>query len=106
MADAELVALGRDAFDQCDGCHALKQGERSGMGPSLYGIAGRKAGALPDYPYSEALAGSGVIWDAASLGAFLADPSGFVPGSEMQRGTVRDPELRAAIVAFLLTPSE
>ena len=76
------------------------------MGPSLHDIAGRQAGSLSDYPYSDALAASDVIWDAASLDAFLADPSGFIPGSEMQRGTVRDPELRGAIVAYLLSASE
>ena len=76
------------------------------MGPSLFGIAGRQAGAWDGYPYSAALAESRVKWDAASLDAFLANPSGFIPGSEMQRGTVRDPELRAAIVAYLVSASE
>lgn len=76
------------------------------MGPNLYGIAGRQAGSLSGYPYSDALAGSDVTWDAASLDAFLADPSGFIPRSEMQRGRVNDPELRAAIVAYLVAASE
>lgn len=76
------------------------------MGPNLYGIAGRQAGSLPGYPYSDALSGSDVTWDAASLDAFLADPSGFIPESEMQRGAVSDPEMRGAIVAYLLGLSE
>jgi cytochrome c len=104
--DPSLIALGRDAFSQCDGCHSLDPQGRSGMGPSLFGIAGRKAGGWDGYPYSVALAESGVTWDAASLDAFLADPSGFIPGSEMKRGTVHDPDLRAAIVAYLVSASE
>lgn len=104
--DPSLIALGRDGFARCDGCHSLDSQGRSGMGPSLFAIAGRKAGGWDGYPYSEALAGSRVTWDAASLDAFLADPSGFIPGSEMQRGTVRDPELRAAIVAYLVSASD
>lgn len=104
-ASAQL-ALGRDGFGQCDGCHSIEQDVRSGMGPNLYGIAGRRAGSLPSFPYSEALASSGITWDVASLDAFLADPSGLVPGSEMQRGAVRDPELRAAIVAYLVSAGD
>lgn len=76
------------------------------MGPSLYGIAGRQAGGVAGYPYSDALARSGVTWEAGTLDAFLADPTGFIPGSEMQRGTVSDSEMRAAIVAYLLHASE
>ena len=104
--DASLVALGRDGFAQCDGCHSLDPQGRSGMGPSLFRIAGRQAGGWDGYPYSAALIESGVTWDAASLDAFLADPSGFIPGSEMKRGTVHDPDLRAAIVAYLVSASE
>ena len=104
--DPSLIALGREGFAQCDGCHSLDPQGRSGMGPSLFAIAGRKAGGWDGYPYSEALAESRVTWDAASLDAFLADPSGFIPGSEMKRGTVHDPDLRAAIVAYLVSASE
>jgi cytochrome c len=100
-ADAALVALGRDVFAQCDGCHLVERDASSSAGPNLFGIVGRRAGSLRGYPYTDALVASQVTWDAASLDAYLADPSGFIPGSEMERGTVRDPELRAAVIAYL-----
>ena len=103
---AAKVALGRDAFTMCDGCHSIRPGGPSAAGPNLYGVVGRKAGSVADYPYTNALIASDITWDAQSLDAYLADPGGYVPGSEMERGAVRDTELRKAIVAFLASISE
>ena len=51
------------------------------LGPSLAGIVGREAGSAEGFGYSGAMAQSGVVWDEASLDAFLADPAGFMPGN-------------------------
>lgn len=101
-SDPALIAQGEAAFQSCTGCHAVANGAPSGAGPNLYGVAGRSAGVHPDYAFSGALASSGIVWDAASLDAFLADPSGTVPGSEMEAGMVRDAAERRAIVAYLM----
>lgn len=101
--DPAMIARGEDAYQQCKGCHSVTPGARSGAGPNLYGVVGRKAGSLSGYPYTQALKDADVVWDAASLDAFLADPSGFVPGSEMKRGAVRNAESRAAIAAYLVS---
>lgn len=102
-ADAALtlVARGEDAFQMCTGCHEFESGAPSGAGPNLHGVVGRVAGSLEGYPYSDALVASRVTWDEASLDLFLADPEGYIPGSEMLVGTVADAEDRAAIVAYL-----
>ena len=103
---ADLVAMGEDAFQACTGCHGVEAGAPSAAGPNLYGVVGRKAGSLEGYPFSDALAASDVTWDAASLDGFLADPDGFIPGSEMAPGTVRDADKRKAIIAYLSTFGE
>ena len=90
----------------CTGCHSDEAGAPSAAGPNLYGVVGRQAGAIDDYPYSEALAASQVTWDAASLDSFLADPGGFVPGTDMVAGTVTDAEARKAIIAYLSSTGE
>ena len=100
------VASGEAAFAQCLGCHAAEAGAASGAGPNLYGVVGRKAAALKDFEYSDALAASGITWDAAKLDRFLADPDALVPGTYMAAGAVPDPEQRAAIVAHLETLGE
>ena len=38
---------------------------------------------MPDYPYSEALRASGLVWDAKTLARFIADPQAVAPGSRM-----------------------
>lgn len=102
--DAETVALGErpKSFSQCAVCHSVEPGE-NGMGPTLAGVFGAKAGHIGDYAYSTAMRESGIVWDEASLDAYLANPQGTVPGTKMSYGGLRDEQKRAAIVAYLMT---
>ena len=69
---------------QCALCHSAEAGDNGGaQGPNLQGILGRKAGSSDDYAYTAALKNSGIVWDAASLQRFLANPAGVVPGTAM-----------------------
>ncbi|MEL6486562.1 MAG: c-type cytochrome [Pseudomonadota bacterium] len=104
--EVDLVALGEEAFQICTGCHNADPGGPSMAGPNLYGVVGRKAGAASDYPYSEALASSDIVWDYASLDRFLSNPAGYVEGTSMVAGAVRNGDERAAIVAYLASTSE
>ncbi len=70
-------------FAPCAHCHEIGPGARATAGPPLTGVIGRKAASLPDYPYSEALRASGVVWDAKTLARFIADPQAVAPGSRM-----------------------
>ena len=95
------LAAAPPAFAACLACHTVEKG-RSGSGPSLVGVFGRKAGALPGYPYSPALAASGLTWDAATLDRWLAAPVKLVPGTRMVM-PVTDPAARRALVGYLET---
>jgi cytochrome c len=55
----------------------------------------------PDQRGSEALLGAAIVWDERSLSAFLADPSGFVPGNQMVSPGVRSPEALADLIFYL-----
>ncbi|MBV7266364.1 c-type cytochrome [Erythrobacter ani] len=105
-AAPDLLAAGRSAFAMCSSCHVAEAGEPSSAGPNLHGVVGRRAGALSDFVYSEALSTSQITWDQTQLDRFLADPSGTVPGTIMVAGAVDDPDRRAAIIAYLANLSE
>ena len=51
---------------RCAVCHATQPGENKN-GPSLAGIAGSRAGAVPGYNFSTAMKESGITWDDANL---------------------------------------
>src|ERR1700741_4307166 len=96
----ETVAEGQKAFEsQCASCHTVKPGV-NGFGPSLAGVFGRSAGHVPGFNYSGAMASSGLIWDEATLDAFLTDTSKKVPGTSMPV-SIPDAHVRSAIIAYL-----
>jgi cytochrome c len=94
------AAKGADVYEgRCSSCHVLNG---VGQGPSLTGVVGRKAGALPGYAYSDALKASGLTWTPANLDRFLIGPNALVHGTAM-RATVPDPTERADLIAYLAT---
>lgn len=90
------------AFAQCAACHSVQPGTM-GIGPSLHGVTGRKAGALAGFAYSAALKNSGLIWDAATLDKWLEAPMTTVPGSKMSYAGLKDPAKRKAVIEYLAT---
>ena len=93
---------GQQVFqDNCTGCHALTGPGLSA--PPLGGVYGRKAGTA-DFMYSDAMKKSGIVWDDASLKAFLADPSKAVPGTAMFFN-VTEAQDRDDVAAYLKTLS-
>ncbi|MDT8761012.1 c-type cytochrome [Sphingomonas psychrotolerans] len=91
---------GAQVFATCRTCHTLQAGARSGIGPNLNGVFGRKAGALPGYNFTPALKKSNITWNAQTLDKFLAAPTQVVPGTRMVM-KVAEPAKRAALIAYL-----
>ncbi len=89
------------AFAQCAACHSVTGS--NGVGPSLKGIMGRKAGSFPGFRYSRAMKTYGKSWDKTNLAAYLANPQQAVPGNTMPFAGVPDASQRAAIVNYLAT---
>ncbi len=90
------------AFAQCAACHAVEPGKH-GLGPSLHGVYGTKAGEIPGFAFSEKLKASGLTWDDATLDKWLAGPMKLVPGTKMSYAGLNDPAKRAEIIAYLKT---
>jgi len=104
-ATAGASPSGEALFTQkCATCHAVAPGETR-VGPSLYHVAGRPAGKLPGFAYSDALRRSGLKWTPADLDRWLTNTSAAVPGSMMN---FREPDgaKRQAIIAYLTSISK
>lgn len=89
------------AFAVCRSCHSTQAGQ-NGIGPTLAGIVGSKAGEAPGYGFSPALKASGIIWDRTTLDTWLQGPMKMVPGTKMVI-PVSDPAKRKAIIDYLET---
>ncbi|HEX6995057.1 MAG TPA: c-type cytochrome [Gammaproteobacteria bacterium] len=99
------AANGKALFEAngCVACHSVTPGDSSKVGPSLFGVVGRKAGTAPSLlGATEKLKNYGVIWTAETLDEFLADPNAKVPGTPMA-GRLPDPQQRADVIAYLHT---
>ena len=90
------------AFAQCKACHAVEPG-KNGIGPTLAGIWGDRAGAVPGFEFSDAMKNSGLVWNQANLDRYLTDPRGVVPGTKMAFGGVKDAAQRQAIINYMKT---
>ena len=72
-------AKGQKAFmSKCNVCHSAAQGDKKKkVGPNLYGVVGRKAGALPGYKKYKGLKGADFVWDDANLDELTTDSKKF-----------------------------
>jgi cytochrome c2 len=94
------AARGEQKYEDCVACH-LKDRNSTGLGPSLYGVLGRKAGEREDFRYSPAMRRSGITWTPQSLDTFVADPQAAVPANRMPYGGMPDAGDRADLIAYL-----
>src|SRR4051794_7522658 len=76
-------AAGKAVFNRCRICHTVEAGGRSGTGPNLHGLFGRKAGSTEGFAYSAAMQNSGIVWDDSSLQRYLHNPKQAIPGNKM-----------------------
>ena len=87
---------------KCSVCHTLTPDGANRAGPTLHGVFGRRAGALPGYNYSDALLGSDIVWTHETIGRLFADgPDVVTPGTKMPIQVLRDVERRDALLRYL-----
>ncbi len=92
---------GKKVARKCVACHDFARGGRNKVGPALWGIVGADIAARDGFTYSPALSGLGGAWGYDELGAFLAAPRAYAPGTKMAFAGVKDAAKRADLVAFL-----
>ena len=98
-AEAADRTRGQELYAQCAACHSL-DGE-NGVGPTLQGVIGRRAGSIAEFRYSPAMRRASLVWDAAKLERFLEDPQTVVRGNRMPFSAIEAAQDRADIAAYL-----
>jgi cytochrome c len=97
-AAAGDATRGRELYaTRCIGCHSI---EADRIGPRHRGVIGRRAGSVQGFDYSPAVRVSTIVWSAATLERWLADPEATIPGQRMNYrvGGARD---RADLIEYL-----
>jgi cytochrome c len=97
------VTVGEAVFKKCMACHNFDPAQKR-VGPHLAGIIGRKAASVEGFAYSKIMktkGTEGVVWDEATLSAYLKDPKAFATGTKMAFAGLKKDEDIANLIAYL-----
>ena len=100
------VDAGKKIFRKCKACHTLKAGGKSAIGPNLHGVVGRSVATVDGFKYSKAMKESGLVWDEATLTAYLTKPKEFLPGNKMPFPGLKKPEQIENVIAYIIEKSK
>jgi cytochrome c len=95
------IAKGAETFKKCASCHSINSGGANGIGPNLYGIMGKKHGAVGGFAYSAGLLAKPGNWDFEGMDAWLKSPKKYAEGTKMSFAGLSKPEDRADVIAYL-----
>jgi cytochrome c2 len=102
-AIAADAGAGKSVFQaSCSICHSVQPGQNK-IGPTLFGLVGRKTGSEAGYNYSPANEGANLTWDPGTLDKYLQGPRAMIPGTKMTFAGVKDDDKRANLIAYLAT---
>ncbi|SEJ48479.1 cytochrome c [Pseudooceanicola nitratireducens] len=113
------AATGEKEFRKCKSCHMIASADEAIVkggktGPNLYGVIGRTAGTAEDFSYGDdlkAAGDAGLVWDEASLAAYIEDPKAFLQETLDDKGakskmTFKMRKNAGDVAAYLATFSE
>jgi len=82
------AAAGEKAFRQCITCHVVVNndgetlaGRNAKVGPNLFEVPGRHAGAIEDFKYSKSMSEAGekgLVWTEDQFVKYVQDPTGYL----------------------------
>jgi cytochrome c len=97
---------GKTVFKKCVACHSIKKGGGNKIGPALWGVIGRKTGALADYKYSKAMGGFNKTWNFETMNVFLIKPKDYIKGTKMAFAGLKNEKDRASVIVYLNEQSD
>ena len=96
---------GKQIFKKCAACHSVAD-KTNRVGPSLFGVVGRKVASVANFNYSDSMkeyGATGAVWDEKTLDLYLTDPKAFVAKTKMAFPGLKEQSDRANLIAFLKT---
>jgi len=95
------ASKGSKIFKKCAACHSIAQNGGNKIGPSLWGVLGRKAGSVSDYKYSKGMAAHGKLWTFEEMNSFLIKPKDWIKGTKMSFAGIKNAKERAAVILYM-----
>lgn len=89
---------------ECAKCHQVGDGAKNRIGPQLNGVFDRRAGAIDGFKYSKSMdrmGNDGLTWTLETLNAYLENPRSLISGTRMSYRGLKDPTMRADVLAYL-----
>ncbi len=100
------IEHGKKVFKKCSACHVVAKGGKNKIGPTLYGVLGKKSGSVPDYKYSKALAAYGKVWSYEEMNGFLIKPAAHIKGTKMAFAGLKNEKDRASVILYMNSQSD
>ena len=101
------VEKGQQIAKQCQACHTFEKGGPNRVGPNLWNIVGSARGEdRGGFNFSAAMKAKGGTWTFSELYIFLANPRGYIPGTNMTFAGLARGQQRADVIDFLHTLSD
>ena len=95
------AADGAKVFKKCAACHSIAEGGANKIGPALWGVLGRPAGAVPGYKYSKAILAHGKNWSFEEMNGFLLKPKDWIKGTKMSFAGLKKARDRASVILYM-----
>ena len=99
------ISHGEKVFKKCSACHMIAADGKNKIGPNLWGVIGRTAGAIDGYSYSKAMTAYAKEWTFEEMNSYLIKPQAYIKGTKMAFAGLRKEKDRASVILYMNSKS-